>query len=87
MKAVGIRDFGGPETLEVLNLPDPPAPEKGAVRIRVRSAAVNPADVAMRSARGPAQPPSPPTCSAWTQLGWSSRSAQALTPTSMSAMK
>lgn len=60
MKAIGVVDFGGPEALQVLDLPEPPDPEKGWIRIRVRAAAVNPADVAMRSLRGPAQPPSPP---------------------------
>ncbi|OHV06212.1 quinone oxidoreductase family protein [Mycobacterium talmoniae] len=60
MKAIGVMDFGGPETLEVLDLPNPPDAEKGWVRIRVRCAAVNPADIAMRRQRGPAQPPSPP---------------------------
>jgi NADPH:quinone reductase-like Zn-dependent oxidoreductase len=60
MKAVGVIDFGGPDALEVVELPGPPDAEKGWVRIRVRAAAVNPADVAMRSQRGPKQPPSPP---------------------------
>ncbi|MEZ0364853.1 zinc-binding alcohol dehydrogenase family protein [Mycobacterium sp. pUA109] len=60
MKAVGVIDFGGPDALEVVDLPGPPDAEKGWVRIRVRAAAVNPADVAMRSQRGPKQPPSPP---------------------------
>lgn len=44
----------------MVDLPDPPDAERGWVRIRVRAAAVNPADVAMRSQRGPRQPPSPP---------------------------
>ncbi|MCV7335935.1 quinone oxidoreductase family protein [Mycolicibacterium senegalense] len=60
MKAVGVLDFGGPDMLRVIELPEPPIPDRGSVRIRVRSAAVNPADVAMRSRRGPAQPASPP---------------------------
>lgn len=60
IKAVGVLEFGGPEALEVVDLPEPPTPEKGSIRIRVRAAAVNPADAAMRSMRGPAQPPSPP---------------------------
>ncbi|AIY48000.1 NADP-dependent oxidoreductase [Mycolicibacterium fortuitum] len=60
MKAVGVVDFGGPEALQLVDLPEPPDAEKGWVLIRVRSAAVNPADLAMRSVRGPAQPESPP---------------------------
>lgn len=60
MKAVGVLDFGGPEALEMVELPVPADPERGWIRIRVRAAAVNPADVAMRSQRGPRQPPSPP---------------------------
>lgn len=60
MKAVGVLDFGGPEMLRVVELPEPTEPDRGSIRIRVRSAAVNPADIAMRSRRGPAQPASPP---------------------------
>ncbi|OMC36751.1 alcohol dehydrogenase [Mycobacterium sp. GA-1841] len=60
MKAVGVVEFGGPEALDVVELPEPPDAEEGWIRIQVRSAAVNPADIAMRSTRGPAQPPLPP---------------------------
>lgn len=60
MKAVGALDFGGPEMLRVVELPEPTEPGRGSIRIRVRAAAVNPADIAMRSRRGPAQPASPP---------------------------
>lgn len=60
MKAVGVLDFGGPEQLKVLNLPAPPDAARGSVRIRVRAAAVNPADAVVRSRRGPAQLPTPP---------------------------
>lgn len=60
MKAIGVMNFGGPEELRVIDLPDPPAPEPGWVRIRVHAAAVNPADIALRSQRGAQQPPSPP---------------------------
>lgn len=43
MKAVRFRRFGGPEVLEIVDLPDPhPAP--GEVRIAVRAAGVNPSD-------------------------------------------
>ncbi|GAA2294570.1 NADP-dependent oxidoreductase [Nonomuraea roseoviolacea subsp. roseoviolacea] len=48
MRAVVIRGFGGPEVLEVADVPVPSAGE-GQVRIRVEAAAVNPVDLATRS--------------------------------------
>ena len=48
MKAIGFTEFGGPEVLRVLELPDPEA-GPGQVRVRVQAAAVNPADTAARS--------------------------------------
>jgi len=48
MKAVGFRVFGGPEVLEVVDLPIPETP-RGHVRIRVRAASVNPSDLLTRS--------------------------------------
>src|SRR6201994_3727216 len=47
MRAVGITEFGGPEALEVVEVPDPEA-GPGEVRIRVRAAAVNPTDTLLR---------------------------------------
>ncbi|GAA3080875.1 NADP-dependent oxidoreductase [Streptosporangium carneum] len=48
MRAVVVRSFGGPEALEV---EDVPVPRTGAgqVRVRVEAAAVNPVDVATRT--------------------------------------
>jgi NADPH:quinone reductase-like Zn-dependent oxidoreductase len=43
MKAVRFSQFGGPEVLEVVDLPDP-HPGPGQVRIAVRAAGVNPSD-------------------------------------------
>jgi NADPH:quinone reductase-like Zn-dependent oxidoreductase len=43
MKAVRFDKFGGPEVLEVVDLPDP-HPGPGQVRIRVRAAGINPSD-------------------------------------------
>jgi NADPH:quinone reductase len=40
--------FGGPEVLEVVELPDP-KPGEGEVRIRVAAATVNPTDLGFRS--------------------------------------
>jgi NADPH:quinone reductase-like Zn-dependent oxidoreductase len=43
MKAVRFSRFGGPEVLEIVELPDP-HPGPGQVRIAVRAAGVNPSD-------------------------------------------
>ncbi|MGW5866438.1 NADP-dependent oxidoreductase [Streptomyces sp. NPDC055239] len=43
MKAVRFHQFGGPEVLEIVDLPDP-RPGPGQVRIAVRAAGVNPSD-------------------------------------------
>src|SRR5438045_6996724 len=43
MKAVRFSQFGGPEVLEILDLPDP-HPKPGQVRVAVRAAGVNPSD-------------------------------------------
>ncbi len=48
MKAIGYTEFGGPEVLRVMDLPEPHA-GPGQVRVRVKAAAVNPADTAARS--------------------------------------
>jgi NADPH:quinone reductase-like Zn-dependent oxidoreductase len=43
MKAARFSQFGGPEVLEIVDLPDP-HPGPGQVRIAVRAAGVNPSD-------------------------------------------
>jgi NADPH:quinone reductase len=48
MKAVGVTTFGGPEVLEIVELPDP-HPGPGEFRIRVRAATVNPTDTGFRA--------------------------------------
>ncbi|WP_410636361.1 NADP-dependent oxidoreductase [Amycolatopsis sp. cmx-4-83] len=48
MRAVVVRRFGGPEVLEVAEVPVP-EPGPGQVRIRVAAAAVNPVDLATRA--------------------------------------
>ena len=68
MKAIGLTEFGGPDVLEVVDLPEP-QPGPGEVRIRVYAAAVNPTDITFRAGVRAAQlgarpaPMSP----AWTQ--------------------
>jgi NADPH:quinone reductase-like Zn-dependent oxidoreductase len=58
MKASVITAGGGPEVLKVLDRPDP-APAAGEVRIRVKFAGVNFADVAARIGIYPDMPPIP----------------------------
>ena len=43
VKAVSFSQFGGPEVLQIVDLPDP-QPGPGEVRIAVRAAGVNPSD-------------------------------------------
>jgi NADPH:quinone reductase-like Zn-dependent oxidoreductase len=43
VKAVRFNEFGGPEVLEIVDLPDP-HPGPGQVRIAVRAAGINPSD-------------------------------------------
>lgn len=52
MRAVGCRDFGGPEVLQVVELPIP-EPGEGEVRVRVRAAGVNPTDLILRAGQMP----------------------------------
>jgi putative PIG3 family NAD(P)H quinone oxidoreductase len=55
MKAVYIREFGGPENLEVREVPDPPELTAAEVLVRVRAAGLNRADLIQR--RGLYPPP------------------------------
>jgi NADPH:quinone reductase-like Zn-dependent oxidoreductase len=50
MRAVTFSRFGGPEVLEVSQLPEP-QPGPGEVRIRVAAATVNPTDISFRVGR------------------------------------
>ena len=54
MRAVGFNRFGGPEVLEVADLPVL-EPGPGEVRVRVAAATVNPTDVGMRGGGRAAQ--------------------------------
>ena len=48
MHAVGVNEFGGPDALEVVELPSPEV-GAGQIRLRVRAAAVNPTDTYTRN--------------------------------------
>jgi NADPH2:quinone reductase len=48
VKVVQFSAYGGPEVLEVAEVPDP-QPSDGEVRLRIRAAAVNPADTKWRA--------------------------------------
>ncbi len=54
MKAIGLTEFGGPEVLKVIDLPEP-EPGPGEVRIRIHAVAVNPTDITFRSGARAAQ--------------------------------
>lgn len=47
MYAVGLNEYGGPEVLGLIELPDP-QPQHGQVRVKVRAAGINPVDVMVR---------------------------------------
>jgi NADPH2:quinone reductase len=49
MKAIRVREFGGPEVLQLQEMPEPRPPQSGEVLIRVMAAGVNPYDTYMRS--------------------------------------
>jgi NADPH:quinone reductase-like Zn-dependent oxidoreductase len=48
MKAIQFSQFGGPEVLELVELPDP-EPSAGQIRVAVRAAGINPIDWKVRS--------------------------------------
>jgi NADPH:quinone reductase len=56
MKAIIIASFGGVEGLEIRDVPDAPAPTLDRVRVRVRAAGLNRADILQRLGRYPAPP-------------------------------
>src|SRR5882762_171658 len=59
MKAIAISKPGGPEVLTLVERPRP-EPSRGEVRIRVRSTAINRADLLQRMGAYPAPADSPP---------------------------
>src|ERR1700756_3977881 len=61
MRAIVVREFGGPDVMKVENLPTP-APGPSQVLVRVRAAGVNPVDAYIRAgtyARKPNLPYTP----------------------------
>lgn len=58
MKAIVVREFGGPEVLRVETLPDP-APAEGKVVVALKAAGVNPVETYVRSGKYPRVPPLP----------------------------
>lgn len=60
MKAIRVSAFGGPEVLEIEDVPVP-SPGKGQVLIRVHAAGVNPADTYVRMGAYAVKPPLPYT--------------------------
>jgi NADPH:quinone reductase-like Zn-dependent oxidoreductase len=60
MRAIGVTEYGGPDALEVVELPEPHA-GPGEVRLRVHAAAVNPTDTYVRDgSRAERQEKDPP---------------------------
>jgi putative PIG3 family NAD(P)H quinone oxidoreductase len=56
MKAITITSFGGVEGLEIRDVPDAPCATLDRVRVRVRAAGLNRADILQRLGRYPAPP-------------------------------
>jgi putative PIG3 family NAD(P)H quinone oxidoreductase len=56
MKAVTIKSFGGVNVLEIRDVPDAPPATLDRVRVRVRAAGLNRADILQRLGRYPAPP-------------------------------
>jgi NADPH2:quinone reductase len=54
VKAIGLTEFGGPDVLKIVELPEP-QPGPGEVRIRIHAVAVNPTDITFRSGGRAAQ--------------------------------
>lgn len=60
MKAIQVQKFGGPEVLELKEIPTP-KPGKGEVLVKVKAAGVNPYDTYMRAGTYAIKPPLPYT--------------------------
>jgi NADPH:quinone reductase len=60
MKAIRVKEFGGPEVMQLEEVPDP-KPSGAQVVVRIRAAGLNPVDVYMRSGVYPRKPTLPYT--------------------------
>ena len=60
MKAILVREFGGPEVLKLEEVPTP-KPAAGQVLVRIHAAGVNPYDTYMRAGTYAIKPPLPYT--------------------------
>jgi NADPH2:quinone reductase len=60
MKAIRVREFGGPQVMKLEDVPDP-KPGSDEVLVRIRAAGVNPVDAYMRAGTYPRKPPLPYT--------------------------
>ncbi len=56
MKAVQFSEYGGPEVLEIVDVPDP-HPGPGQIRVAVRAVGINPVDYKMRAGLMPGDLP------------------------------
>ncbi|WP_433363052.1 NADP-dependent oxidoreductase [Actinoplanes sp. CA-142083] len=68
MRAAVVTALGGPEVLEIDELPDP-VPGPGQVLVRVRAVCVHPADIAARVGQIPGGPVQPPFLVGWDIAG------------------
>ena len=79
MRAVAVREWGGPERLELLEVEPPPVAPDG-VLVRVRAAGVNPVDAKVRSGRlAGAFPATFPVIVGWDAAGVVERVGPAVT--------
>jgi NADPH2:quinone reductase len=60
MKAIRVREFGGPEVMRIEDVPDP-EPGSGQIVVRIRAIGVNPVDTYMRAGTYPRKPTLPYT--------------------------
>lgn len=68
MRAVAVTALGGPDVLQVVDMPDPVA-GPGQVVVRIHAAGVHPADVGARLGRLPGPPLVPPFLPGWDLAG------------------
>ena len=59
MKAIRVHEFGGPEVLNLEEVPTP-KPSSSEVLVRIHAAGVNPYDTYMRAGTYALKPPLPP---------------------------